>query len=87
MDAGHVQASRGPYVAGEGTIRAFAEASVFGLPVERMLHTHDETERDFWNAVRQESAQVVETLMTNFARIWIREYASAKKRGSHGDGK
>lgn len=65
-------------------VRAFAEACIFGLPVERMLHSHDETERDFWEAVRVEAGEVWDLLMTNLARKVIKETADARKRGSGG---
>lgn len=81
MDAGHLEADRGPYVAGEGTIRALAEAAVLGLPVEQILRTRDGDERSVWDAVRQEAASVKDTELRNLARYIVEEYAKARNRG------
>lgn len=52
-----------------------------GLPVERMLRTHDGDERDFWEAVRLEAPKVIDDLLKNLARYIVNETAEAQKRG------
>lgn len=81
MDAGHVQARGGPFVAGEGTIRLLAEAAVLGVPVDRLLRTSDETERLLLQAVVKEAWEVLRTVHTELARKIVNEYAEARKRG------
>lgn len=51
-----------------------------------MLRTHDETERDFWEAVRKEASEVVDNLMTNLARKIVNEYAEARNKGKKKSG-
>lgn len=81
MDAGHVPAHRGPFVAGEGTIRALAECAVLGIPVLPYLRSRDPEERALLEAARIEAVKVVDELMTNLARKIVKEQADAQKRG------
>lgn len=81
MDAGHVQARRGPSVAGDGTVRFLAEAAVFGLPVHRIMYSRDPLERELLREALTEAVKVVDDLHTNLARKIVHEYAEAKKKG------
>lgn len=81
MDAIDEGADRGPSVAGDGTLRAIAEAAVLGLPVRRMVHTRDGDEIAFWEGVRKEAAKVYDELLTNLARKIVEETSKAQDRG------
>lgn len=81
MDAGYLGPHRGPSVAGDGTIRALAEAAVLGLPVERMYRSRDGDEKALLNAVRTEAGVVVNELMDSLARKIVKEYSEAQERG------
>lgn len=54
--------------------------------MDRWLRTHDSTERELYNAIRIEAAEVVDLLMTNFARRVVKETAEARKRGKSSSG-
>jgi hypothetical protein len=81
MDAGHVSTRRGPSVAGEGTIRALAEAGLMGLPVDRMILSKDGDELALYEAIRQEGSEVLDGILDSLARKIVKEYADAKERG------
>jgi hypothetical protein len=81
VDADHEGSSGGPSVAGDGTIRAIAEAAVLGLPVQRMVLSRDGDEVAFWDAVRVEAVKVYDTHLTNLARKIVEEHSKAEERG------
>lgn len=81
MDAGHVEGDGGPSVASEVPARYLAECAIFGLPVHRILTTRDSVEREVWEEVHAEAAEVVDTLLQNLARKIVKETADAQERG------
>jgi hypothetical protein len=81
LDAGHLHSRRGPSVAGEDYVRALAEAAVFGLPIQRMYRSSDGDELALLEAVRRESANVIDQLLDNLAKKIVREYARAREEG------
>lgn len=81
MDAGYGKIRRGPSVAGEDGIRVLAEATVLGLPIERILRSRDGDELAVYEAIRLESINVLDELMTALARKIVYEQSQAQKRG------
>lgn len=82
MDAGHIQASGGPFVAGEISIRVLAECAILGVPVTRLIRTRDPEEYELLVATWREAVKVMDELQDNLARKIVNEYAKAKDKGS-----